>query len=143
MMFYIWLKAFHVVSVTAWGGCIVGSTMAIAYQSSTSAQPANKTMYLQLHLWTKRVTSPTTFVVWLSGVGLALAAGDYSQRWVVAKMGAMLVLTAIQAVLAGDLANLVSGRVPSGLFKHRYFAMWSILLLWLIVCLTVFRGSMV
>jgi len=87
-MTYPLLKALHIAATVIW----VGGMLAVALGPSDRARR-----------WDRLVTTPAMLVTLGCGVALAMTGGWFPARWLVVKLGFVLLLTALHGVLAGRL----------------------------------------
>ncbi len=87
-MTYALLKALHVAAMVIW----IGGMLAVALGPSD-----------RLRRWDRLVTTPAMLLALACGIGLAMTGGWFPARWLVVKLGFVLVLAALHGVLAGRL----------------------------------------
>ncbi|MDF8332998.1 CopD family protein [Novosphingobium cyanobacteriorum] len=110
-MLYLWLKAGHVIFVIFWmAGLFMLPRYFVYHQESPegSAEAAiwvdRERKLLKIILW------PSLTLVWLFGLALAVSGGWFTQGWLHAKLGFVLILSAYHIWLAGYARGLAQGR---------------------------------
>lgn len=108
-MVYLWLKAFHVVAAIAWIGGILASAvvlMAATHNGLQRQSDCPSTFITLIRRWDQRVTSVAMLLTWALGLALALLGGWFPDVWLIAKLGVVLLLSALHGWLSGRLRRL-------------------------------------
>jgi uncharacterized membrane protein len=122
-MAYLWLKALHVAAVVIWiGGLLIAAIIlrAFSVHKETTEMRGQAVVLDVVRRWDRRVTSPAMLLVWGLGITLATQGGWFRSPWMMIKLGLVLLLSAVHAVLSGWLRK--PGRViePSMSRRLRY-----------------------
>lgn len=113
-MIYLWLKAFHIVSVTVWIGGMFVAAIAVAALSAPKrlpgapgsagiAQPDIIGAVRRLDRW---ATSPAMLLAWLFGLAVATEGGWFGARWLMMKLVFVVALSGLHGMLSGTLRKL-------------------------------------
>ena len=108
-MIYLWLKAFHIVSVTVWiGGMFVAAiaVAAIAASKSLPDAPGRADLIGAVRRWDRRATSPAMLLAWLFGLAVATEGGWFGARWLMMKLVFVVALSGLHGMLSGTLRKL-------------------------------------
>src|SRR4051812_41106762 len=107
-MEYLWLKALHVATVVTWVGGTLAVAVTIADIRSTVAEQAvgQFAVLKAVQRWDRRVTTPAMLLVWTLGLTLAHQGGWFTDAWLMAKLAAVVLLSALHGVLSGALRRL-------------------------------------
>ncbi len=87
-MTYLLLKALHIAAMVVW----IGGMLAVAL-----GPPGHGWR------WDRLVTTPAMLLALACGIALAMTGGWFPARWLVVKLGFVLLLAALHGVLAGRL----------------------------------------
>ena len=96
-MFYLWLKAFHIVFVVAWmASMLVYPRYKIHQLGSVPGEPLFDTMADASNRLRRIIMSPSIVLVWLLGVGMLIAnPALLSGGWIYLKIALVLVLSGV------------------------------------------------
>lgn len=107
-MIYLWLKALHVVSVIVFtSGLLMQSYVLRLYRDlPVPRMPDEKRLLSRCRQWDARVTVPALALAWICGLAAALYAGLFATAWLKVKLVAVVALSALHGVQAGQLRRL-------------------------------------
>lgn len=109
-MTYLWLKAGHLIFVIFWmAGLFMLPRYFVYHQECAPGAPEEALWVDRERKLLKIILWPSLIVVWLFGLGLAVATGAFAQGWFHAKLALVLALSAYHVWLAGYAAALARG----------------------------------
>ncbi len=122
-MIYLWLKAFHIIAVTAWMAGLFYLPRLFVYHSDVAPGSASsETFKVMERRLLKAIMLPAMILSW--GLGLALAVETGVLRdwplWFVGKAVCVVVLTAFQFWLGQFVSRFAADQRPS---SARFFRM--------------------
>jgi putative membrane protein len=133
-MIYFVVKAAHLFAMVVW---LSGMIVVPLLLSRNAGRPMAAETAATLRRTFARVCTPSMIAVWVLGLTLAQMGGLFSEGWVMAKLGLILVLSGIHGALVGQLRRVAEG-APVPAFAAR--AHWAVLGLLLgILLLAVLR----
>jgi protoporphyrinogen IX oxidase len=133
-MTYLVVKAAHLLAMVIW---LSGMIVVPLLLSRRSRQPVPTAEAEALRRAFARVCTPSMIAVWILGLTLAQMSGWFSEGWVMAKIGLVLVLSGLHGALVGQLRRVAAGD-PVPAFAAN--AHWAVLgLLTAIILLAVLR----
>ena len=114
-MFYLWLKAVHVVAAILFTAGSFASLIFIQWLQTQWSSSDTRNIAEMLRHWNARVTTPAMLVVWALGLTLAMRGGWSSSAWLKLKFICVLALSALHGMQSGALRRIAAG-VP---VRHR------------------------
>ncbi len=100
---YLWIKAFHIISVISWMAAMLYLPRLYVYhcEASVGSEFSEKLKIMEYRLL-KYIMTPAMIATYLSGIGLIFTPGlvIWSEGWVHAKFFLVLLLTATHGLLA-------------------------------------------
>jgi uncharacterized integral membrane protein (TIGR00701 family) len=118
-MIYLWLKAFHIVSVTVWIGGMFVAAIAVAALSASKSRPdapgrvgiakpdiIEPNLIEVVRRWDRWATSPAMLLAWLFGLAVATEGGWFGARWLMMKLVFVVALSGLHGMLSGTLRKL-------------------------------------
>jgi len=126
-MIYLWLKAFHIVSVTVWIGGMFVAAIAVAALSVPKSLPgvagpagiARPDIIGAVRRWDRWATSPAMLLAWIFGLAVATEGGWFGARWLMMKLVFVVALSGLYGILSGTLRKLARpGGRPSPVSGH-------------------------
>jgi putative membrane protein len=109
--FYLWIKAFHVISMVAWMAATFYLPRLFVYHCE--AEPGSKqseTFKVMERRLLRAIINPAMIAAWLLGLGLVYEGGWYTAHWLQAKIVLVLVLSGIHGFLARWVRDFAAGR---------------------------------
>jgi putative membrane protein len=98
---YPWLKAFHVIAVIAWmAGIFYLPRLFVYHAGSTIGSEKSETFKLMEQRLLGAIMTPAMIATWVLGLLLAAISGLWSDHWLMAKVGLVVLMTLFQAWLA-------------------------------------------
>ncbi|MBK1836250.1 CopD family protein [Azospirillum sp. YIM B02556] len=121
-MIYLWLKAFHIASVTVWIGGMFVAAIAVAALSASKSLPdaPNRADIIEaVRRWDRWATSPAMLLAWLFGLAVATEGGWFGARWLMMKLVFVVALSGLHGMLSGTLRKLArTAEQPSPASGH-------------------------
>lgn len=94
-MSYLWLKAFHVISIIAWMAALLYLPRLFVYHTTAEkASVQSETFKVMERRLLRAIANPAMIATWLSGLTLATMSGAWSQPWLHLKLLAVVGLSA-------------------------------------------------
>ncbi|WEX09612.1 protoporphyrinogen oxidase HemJ [Chelativorans sp. AA-79] len=98
---YLWIKAFHVVAVISWMAGMLYLPRLFVYHSQVEAGSAqSETFKLMEARLLRFIINPAMIATWVFGLWLAWKGFDFSGGWLHAKIGLVVLLSALHGYLA-------------------------------------------
>jgi putative membrane protein len=115
-MIYFWLKAGHIIFVVFWmAGLFMLPRLFVYHQETDPVSPDNAGWIERERKLLKIILAPSMGMVWLLGIGLAVATGAWGQGWFYAKLALVVALSGYHGYLRGYADKLAKGeRALSG-----------------------------
>jgi putative membrane protein len=99
--FYPWVKAFHIVAMTAWMAAMLYLPRLFVYHTGVAAgSEASETFKVMERRLLKAIATPAMALTWILGITLAVMSGAFSEGWMHAKLLFVLVLSGYHGFLA-------------------------------------------
>jgi putative membrane protein len=99
--FYPWVKAFHIVAMTAWMAAMLYLPRLFVYHTGVAAgSEASETFKVMERRLLKAIATPAMALTWILGITLAVMSGAFSEGWMHAKLLFVLILSGYHGFLA-------------------------------------------
>ncbi len=92
---YLWIKALHVIAIISWMAGLLYLPRLFVYHADAAAGVQSETFKTMERRLLKFIMRPAALVVWLSGLWLAVDGGWFHSGWLHAKLGLVVLLTAV------------------------------------------------
>lgn len=141
-MFYLWLKAFHIIAVTAWMAGLFYLPRLLVYHSDVAPGSASsETFKIMERRLLKAIMWPAMVVSWGFGVALAIETGVLSEwpLWFAGKAVCVVALTAFHLWLGQFASRFGQDERPANARFFRMINEVPTLLLIAIVLLAVLK----
>lgn len=100
-MLYLWLKAFHIISVIAWMAGMFYLPRLFVYHAETQAgTPQSETFKVMERRLLKAIITPAMVATWVFGLWVAYEGGFFSSGWLHAKLAVVLAMSGLHGYLA-------------------------------------------
>ena len=97
---YPWVKAFHVIAVIAWmAGIFYLPRLFVYHAGSSIGSEKSETFKLMEQRLLSAIMTPAMIATWVLGLTLAAIGGLWSDHWLMAKIGLVVLMTLFQAWL--------------------------------------------
>ncbi|HFA60158.1 MAG TPA: CopD family protein [Rhodospirillales bacterium] len=110
---YSWIKVLHIAAFSAWMAGVWYLPRLFVYHADTvpGSAPSEifKVMERRLLL---AIATPAMVVTWIAGILLATEAGLWGEGWLHLKLAAVVLLTAVHALLASHLRRFAADERP-------------------------------
>lgn len=141
--FYLWIKAFHIISVIAWMAAIFYLPRLYAYHVKSGGQssPAHDLFIVMEKRLLKIIATPAMVLTWFFGLLLLLIPGliDWQEIWLWVKFSSILAMTWFHFWLAGRRKELQLGLCQVSERRFRVLNEVPTLLMVLIVIMVIIR----
>lgn len=95
-MLYLWLKAFHIISVIAWMAGMLYLPRLFVYHADTKpGSEQSETFKVMERRLLKVIINPAMISAWIFGIWLAYESGFYREHWLQAKFVLVILLSAL------------------------------------------------
>ncbi|MGE3832311.1 MAG: protoporphyrinogen oxidase HemJ [Parvibaculaceae bacterium] len=141
-MLYLWLKAFHIIAVTAWMAGLFYLPRLFVYHSDVAPGSAtSETFKIMERRLLRAIMLPAMIVSWALGLALAYETGVFSDwpLWFVGKAACVVALTGFQIWLAALVSRFAADERPANARFFRMINEIPTLLLIAIVLLAVLK----
>lgn len=100
-MLYLWLKAFHIISVIAWMAGMFYLPRLFVYHAETQAgTPQSETFKVMERRLLKAIITPAMISTWVFGLWVAYEGGFFADGWLHAKLALVLAMSGLHGYLA-------------------------------------------
>jgi protoporphyrinogen IX oxidase len=107
---YLWLKAFHIISVVAWMAGLLYLPRLFVYHAMAKAGSGQaetfKVMELRLYRF---IMTPAMIATWVFGVALAVQGGWFTAGWFHTKLALVIALSGLHGFLGSSRRRLAAG----------------------------------
>jgi putative membrane protein len=111
MIWYDWLKAFHVIAVIAWmAGMLYLPRLFVYHCEAEPESKQSETFKVMERRLLRAIINPAMIAAWLLGLTLAYEGGWFPAHWLQAKLALVLVLSAIHGLLARWVRDFAADR---------------------------------
>jgi uncharacterized membrane protein len=108
-MFYLWLKAVHVIAAIVFTAGSFASVIFIQWLRTQWSSSDTRNIAIMLRHWNTRVTTPAMLIVWGLGLTLAMRGGWSASGWLRLKFICVLALSALHGIQSGTLRRIAAG----------------------------------
>ena len=103
-MLYLWLKAFHIISIIAWMAAMLYLPRLFVYHCEAEpGSTASETFKVMERRLLRAIATPAMIASWVFGLWLAYEGGWFKSGWFHGKFALVLVLSGIHGYLAGQV----------------------------------------
>ena len=107
----LWIKALHVLAVISWMAGMLYLPRLFVYHSDVErGSKTSETFKIMERRLLKAIMTPAMIVTWLTGLYVAYAFGYFQDGWLHAKLGLVLILSAVHGYLAGRVRAFAQDR---------------------------------
>ena len=100
-MLYLWLKAFHIMSVIAWMAALFYLPRLFVYHAETEiGTQQSETFKVMERRLLKAIMTPAMIASWVFGLWVAYVGGVFSDGWFHAKLALVLIMSGYHGYLA-------------------------------------------
>ncbi|MGP3592065.1 CopD family protein [Vagococcus sp. WN89Y] len=114
MNFHPWLNALHIIAAIVW----TGGMLVMAVVAGWSAAQVDKTVAVGLvkdvRSWSRRVTSPAMLLLWIAGIVMILAHGQWPHGWLIVKIAVVILLSGLHGFLSATLRRMAGNEAVKG-----------------------------
>ena len=109
--FYLWIKAMHVLAVISWmAGMLYLPRLFVYHSQSSIGSEQSETFKMMERRLLRAIINPAMIVTWASGLWLAWRVFDFSGGWLHAKIGAVVVMSAVHGYLSAATRKFAEDR---------------------------------
>jgi putative membrane protein len=100
-MFYLWIKAAHVIAVISWMAALLYLPRLFVYHcDAETGSKQSETFKVMERRLLRFIATPAMLVAWASGLWLAHDAGLFGAGWLQAKLLGVVLLSAVHGINA-------------------------------------------
>lgn len=100
-MLYLWIKALHVIAMTAWmAGMFYLPRLFVYHAEAQPGSEKSETFKVMERRLLKAIMNPAMIVTWLAGLWLAWESGFYKAPWLHTKFLLVLALSGVHGYLS-------------------------------------------
>jgi putative membrane protein len=111
MIWYDWLKAFHVIAVIAWmAGMLYLPRLFVYHCEAEAGSKQSETFKVMERRLLRAIINPAMIAAWLFGLTLAYEGGWFAAHWLQAKLALVLILSGIHGLLARWVRDFAADR---------------------------------
>ncbi|UCI08203.1 protoporphyrinogen oxidase HemJ [Mesorhizobium sp. B1-1-8] len=109
--FYPWAKAIHVIAVISWmAGMLYLPRLFVYHVDAVKGSVQSETFKVMERRLLRGIINPAMIVTWMFGLWLAWKGFGFQGGWLHAKIGAVLLLSALHGYLAGAVRKFAEDR---------------------------------
>ncbi|AZO40365.1 protoporphyrinogen oxidase HemJ [Mesorhizobium sp. M7D.F.Ca.US.005.01.1.1] len=109
--FYPWAKAIHILAVISWmAGMLYLPRLLVYHADVEKSSVQSETFKVMERRLLRGIINPAMIVTWVFGLWLAWKGFDFQGGWLHAKIGAVLLLSAVHGYLAGAVRKFAEDR---------------------------------
>lgn len=110
-MLYLYLKAFHIISIIAWmAGMLYLPRLFVYHVDAPKGSQQSETFKVMERRLLKAIINPAMIVAWIIGLYLAWDGGWLKAPWFHAKLTLALIMTAVHGMYVGWLKAFAEDR---------------------------------
>ncbi|MAA99007.1 MAG: TIGR00701 family protein [Stappia sp.] len=118
-MLYLWLKAFHIMSVIAWMAAMFYLPRLFVYHAQVPVGSEQSELFKVMERrLLKAIMTPAMIASWVFGLWLAIEIGAFSDGWFHAKLTLVLVMSGVHGYLAKCTRSFAADANTKG---HRHY----------------------
>jgi putative membrane protein len=120
---YLWIKAFHVVAVTAWmAGMLYLPRLFVYHCDAEKGSVQSETFKVMERRLLKAIINPAMIVAWVLGLYLAWDGGWFRSGWLYGKLALVLGLSAVHGLYARWVRDFAADRNTR---PARFYRVWN------------------
>ncbi|RWC39921.1 protoporphyrinogen oxidase HemJ [Mesorhizobium sp.] len=109
--FYPWAKAIHILAVISWmAGMLYLPRLLVYHTDAEKGSVQSETFKVMERRLLRGIINPAMIVTWVFGLWLAWKGFGFQGGWLHAKIGAVLLLSAMHGYLAGAVRKFAEDR---------------------------------
>ncbi|RUU73816.1 protoporphyrinogen oxidase HemJ [Mesorhizobium sp. M7A.F.Ca.MR.362.00.0.0] len=109
--FYLWAKAIHILAVISWmAGMLYLPRLLVYHADAEKGSVQSETFKVMERRLLRGIINPAMIVTWVFGLWLAWKGFGFQGGWLHAKIGAVLLLSAMHGYLAGAVRKFAEDR---------------------------------
>jgi len=137
---YLWMKAFHILALIAWMAAILYLPRLFVYHADAAVgSEASETFKVMERRLLKAIMTPAMIATWIFGIWLAYEGGFFKAHWLHAKLGLVLLMSAVHGMLAKWTKDFAQDRNTRSARFYRMINEVPTVLLIIIVWLVVLK----
>lgn len=138
--FYLWIKAFHVIAVISWmAGMLYLPRLFVYHCEAPVGSQQSETFKVMEGRLLRVIINPAMVVTWALGLWLAWDGAFFSDPWFHAKLGLVILLSALHGYFAGCVRAFAEDRNAHSQRFYRIMNEVPTLLMILIVILVIVK----
>ena len=108
---YFWIKALHVIAVISWmAGMLYLPRLFVYHAEVASGSPQSEIFKRMERRLLRAIINPAMIATWLAGLWLAWRGFGFTGGWLHAKIGLVLLMSAVHGYLAGAMRKFAEDR---------------------------------
>ncbi|MER9586249.1 protoporphyrinogen oxidase HemJ [Mesorhizobium sp. M0276] len=109
--FYPWAKAIHILAVISWmAGMLYLPRLLVYHADAEKGSVQSETFKVMERRLLRGIVNPAMIVTWMFGLWLAWKGFGFQGGWLHAKIGAVLLMSAVHGYLAGAVRKFAEDR---------------------------------
>jgi putative membrane protein len=137
---YAWVKVFHIVAMVAWmAGIFYLPRLFVYHVDAKAGSDKSETFKVMERRLYSAIMIPAMIATWLAGIALALSAEVFGERWFMAKVALVALLTWYNIWLGARVRDFAEDRNTRSSRLYRIANELPLLLLIAVVALVVVR----
>jgi putative membrane protein len=108
---YLWVKAVHVIAVISWmAGMLYLPRLLVYHAEAGRGTPQSETFKVMEKRLLRAIINPAMIAAWLAGLWLAWKGFGFTGGWLHAKIGLVVLMSAVHGYLAGAVRKFAEDR---------------------------------
>jgi putative membrane protein len=108
---YFWVKAVHVIAVISWmAGMLYLPRLLVYHAEAGPCTPQSETFKIMEKRLLRAIINPAMIATWLAGLWLAWKGFGFTGGWLHAKIGLVVLMSAVHGYLAGAVRKFAEDR---------------------------------
>jgi putative membrane protein len=108
---YLWVKAVHVIAVISWmAGMLYLPRLLVYHAEAGPGTPQSETFKVMEKRLLRAIINPAMIATWLAGLWLAWKGFSFMGGWLHAKIGLVILMSAVHGYLAGAVRKFAEDR---------------------------------
>jgi protoporphyrinogen IX oxidase len=108
---YFWIKALHVIAVISWmAGMLYLPRLFVYHAGVARGSPQSEMFKLMERRLLRAIINPAMIATWLAGLWLAWKGFGFTGGWLHAKIGLVLLMSAVHGYLSGAMRKFAEDR---------------------------------
>lgn len=111
MAWYPWIKALHVIAIIAWmAGLLYLPRLFVYHSVQKPGSDPSEMLKIMEHRLLKFIMNPAMIFAWIAGLWLVTIGGFWTEKWFIAKLTFVFVLSGFHGFLSAEQKRFAADR---------------------------------